>query len=138
MAQLIKTKSDPVAVFRNFLRKIRLFGYKVHIIRIDNYFAFLGADFQVVCQEFDIVIQTSVPYMHHQLGRMEREWRTLSDIAVTMLDDSTLDKQFWGSAFLTAKKKERKKSLTRGHVKDIGSTVGMQSYNIGTSPRHRF
>jgi hypothetical protein len=24
--------------------------------------------------------------------------------------------------------KERKKSLTRGHVKDIGSTVGMPSY----------
>ena len=26
------------------------------------------------------------------------------------------------------RKKERKKSLIRGHVKDIGSTVGIQSY----------
>ena len=27
-----------------------------------------------------------------------------------------------------AKKEERKKSLTRGHVEDIGSTAGIQSY----------
>ena len=26
------------------------------------------------------------------------------------------------------RKKERKKSLTRGHLKDIGSTVGIHSY----------
>ncbi len=32
-----------------------------------------------------------------------------------------------GVKFVT-RKKERKKSLTRGHVKDIGSAVGMQSY----------
>jgi hypothetical protein len=27
-----------------------------------------------------------------------------------------------------SERKERKKSLTRGHLKDIGFTVGMQSY----------
>jgi hypothetical protein len=32
------------------------------------------------------------------------------------------------SAYPFQKKKERKKSLSRGHVKDIGSTVGIQSY----------
>ena len=31
-------------------------------------------------------------------------------------------------SILFSTKKERKKSLTRGHVKDIGSAVGMQSY----------
>ena len=31
----------------------------------------------------------------------------------------------------TSKRKERKKSLTRGHVEDIGSTAGIQSYNEG-------
>ena len=69
MEELIKTKSvDPFVVFRSFLRKIRLFGYKVHIIRIDNDSVFLGADFQVVCQEFDIVVRRSLPYIHYQLG----------------------------------------------------------------------
>ena len=56
LAELIKTKSDSVTVFRSFLCKIRLFGNKVHIIRIDNVFVFMGADFQVVRQEFDIVV----------------------------------------------------------------------------------
>ncbi len=30
---------------------------------------------------------------------------------------------------LVEEKKERKKSLTRGHVKDIGPTMGIQSYS---------
>jgi len=98
-AKLIKTKSDLVAVFRSFLCKIRLFGYKVHVIGIDNDSVFLGGDFQVDCQEFDIVVQRSVPYKHHQLGRMERQRRTLSDTIVAMLDDFMLGKQFRGNAF---------------------------------------
>jgi hypothetical protein len=102
MAELIKTKSDSVTVFRSFLRKIRLFDYRVHVIRINNDSIFLGADFQAVCQEFDIVAQRSVPYRHHQLGRMEREWRTLSDTTMSMLDDSMLGKTLWENAFLTA------------------------------------
>ncbi len=32
------------------------------------------------------------------------------------------------SIYYWDKEKERKKSLTRGHLKDIGSTVGIQSY----------
>jgi len=45
MAQLIKSKIDLLNVFRIFLRKIGLFGYRVHIIRIGNDSIFLGADF---------------------------------------------------------------------------------------------
>ena len=70
MAELIKTKSESVTLFRSFLRKIRLLGYKVYVIRIDNDFVFQGADFKDVCQEFDIFVQRSVPFRHHQLGRM--------------------------------------------------------------------
>jgi len=36
---------------------------------------------------------------------------------------------------LATAKKERKKSLTRGHVKDIGSTVVMQYYKGGRQSR---
>jgi len=45
MAELIKTKSYSVIVFRSLRCKIRIFGYGVHIIRIDNDSVFLGADF---------------------------------------------------------------------------------------------
>ncbi len=72
MAEFIKPKSDSVTVFGSFLRKIRLFGYRVHVIRIDNDSVIMGSDFQSMCHEFDIVVQRSVPYRHPQLGRMER------------------------------------------------------------------
>ena len=72
------------------------------MLRIDNDFVFLGFDFQSVCQEFNIVIQRSSPYRHHQLGRMERQWRTLSDTTIALMDDSQLDTHFWGHAFLKA------------------------------------
>ena len=62
----------------------------------------MEADFQAACRELDIVVQRSIPYKNHQLGRMEREWRTLSDTTTAMLDDSMLGNQFWGNAFLTA------------------------------------
>jgi hypothetical protein len=45
MAESIKTKSESVIVFRSFLRKIRLFGYWLHIIKIDNDSVFLGSRF---------------------------------------------------------------------------------------------
>ncbi len=102
MAELLKCKSDSVKVFRSFLNKIQLLGYKVRVLRIDNDSEFLGFDFQSVCQEFNIVIQRSAPYRHHQLGRMERQWSTMSDTTIASMDDSQLDKRVWGHAFLTS------------------------------------
>ncbi len=102
MTELLKSKSDSVKVFRSFLNKIQLLGYKVRVIRIDNDSVFLAYDFQSVCQEFNIVLRRSTPYRHHQLGRMERQWRTLSDTTIALMDDSQLDKRSWGHAFRTA------------------------------------
>jgi hypothetical protein len=59
----------------------------------------LGADLQVVCREFDIVVQRSVPYRHHHLGRMKRQWRALFDTTLAMLDDSMLDTSSWEKHF---------------------------------------
>jgi hypothetical protein len=39
-----------------------------------------------------------------------------------------VDLAYKGLGDIEERKKERKKSLTRGHVKDIGSTVGIQFY----------
>jgi len=56
MAELLKCKSDLVEVFRSFLNKIQLLGYKVRVLRINNDSVFLDSDFQSVCQDFDIVV----------------------------------------------------------------------------------
>jgi hypothetical protein len=46
----------------------------------------------------------------------------LSPITTSSYDPPNINKSIW------VIEKERKKSLTRGHVEDIGSTVGIQSY----------
>jgi len=85
---------------RNILLMIQLLGYRVHIVRIDNNSVILGKNFQAVCTDFKIVVQRSVSYRYHQLGRMERQYTKIYDIVVAILDDSMLDSKFWGNAFL--------------------------------------
>ncbi len=58
------------------------------------------------------------------LNEMEDKWETftlkeLLEMGLNCVHEAT------HSLYI---RKERKKSLTRGHVEDIGSTVGIQSY----------
>ena len=62
---------------------------------------FLGAEFRAVCDDFGVDIQRTAPYLHHQLARIERHWRTISDAVTALLADADLAKGFWGYAFLT-------------------------------------
>ena len=74
----------------------------MHTLRIDNDSPFLSESFQSICTDRDISVQRTAPYAHHQLGRMERQWRTLSEAVKAMLLEAGLDKRFWGHAFLAA------------------------------------
>ena len=55
----------------------------------------------VLCVDFAIDVQRTAPHRHHQLARIERHWRTISDSITALLDDAGLAKSFWGYAFLT-------------------------------------
>ena len=83
------------------LLQIRTLGYTVHVVRIDNDSVFLGSSFRAVCDDFAIDVQRTAPHRHHQLARIERHWRTISDSITALLDDAGLAKSFWGYAFLT-------------------------------------
>ena len=102
LVDLVKQKSEAPQVLTAFLRRIRSLGHKVKILRIDNDSVFLSEAFQNICDANDIEVQRTAPYAHHQLGRQERQWRTLAEAAKAMLLDAGLDKRFWGLAFLTA------------------------------------
>ena len=101
LAELMKSKSDAPTVWRRMVLKIQSWGHTVTVLRIDNDSVFLGEDFMSVCDEFHISVQRSVPHRHHQLARIERHWRTISDAVTAMLSDSGLPKRFWGYAFIT-------------------------------------
>ena len=102
LAELVQQKSDAPKVLTDFLRHIRSLGHSLHTLRIDNDTVLLSERFQSICDAHNISIQRTAPYAHHQLGRQERQWRTLSEAVKAMLLEAGLDKRFWGHAFLTA------------------------------------
>ena len=46
-------------------------------------------------------MERTIPYAHWQLARIERQWRTLSKGAKTLLVTADLPEKFWGHALLT-------------------------------------
>ena len=101
MAELLRTKDEAPGAWKRMLLRIRTLGFTVHVLRIDNDSVFLGAEFRAVCDDFGVDIQRTAPYRHHQLARIERHWRTISDAVTALLADADLAKGFWGYAFLT-------------------------------------
>ena len=101
MAELLRTKDEAPGAWKRMLLRIRTLGFSVHVLRIDNDSVLLGAEFRAVCDDFGVDIQRSAPYRHHQLARIERHWRTISDAVTALLADADLAKGFWGYAFLT-------------------------------------
>ncbi len=83
------------------ISSVKSLGYTVSRLRIDNDFVFLSKEFTAVCEAENIVVERTVPYAHWQLGRIERQWRTLADGAKTLLLLADLPNRFWGHAFLT-------------------------------------
>jgi len=76
-------------------------GHSVHRIRIDNDTVLMSAEFTSICHSEEIAVERTVPSSHWQLGRIERQWRTLAEGAKTLLMHAGLPHRFWGHAFLT-------------------------------------
>ena len=101
LAELLRTKDEAASAWRRMLLQIRTLGYSVMVVRVDNDSVLLSASFRDVCNEFNVDIQRTAPYRHHQLARIERHWRTVADAVTALLTDAALAKSFWGYAFLT-------------------------------------
>ena len=53
-------------------------GHSIFRLRIDNDYVFLCFEFTALCELEGISVERTVPYAHWQLGRIERQWRTLT------------------------------------------------------------
>ena len=82
------------------IASVHSLGHTVSRLRIDNDSVFLSKDFTKVCEAESIAVERTVPYAHWQLGRIERQWRTLADGAKILLLLADLPNRFWGHAFL--------------------------------------
>ena len=54
-----------------------------------------------ICQNEQIVVERTLPYVHWHLARIERQWRTLSEGAKTLLVTPNLPEKFWEYAVMT-------------------------------------
>lgn len=77
-------------------------GRHVKTLRTDNGLEFVNEEMQQIAFEEGIRHERTVAYTPEQNGKAERENRTLTESARTMLQSKNLDKRFWAEAVNTA------------------------------------
>ena len=100
----LKQKSDAVKALKKFICDVAPYGKIKHLCRIrsDNGGEFISHDFEDVLIENQIRHEFSKPYSPHQNGTAERNWRTLFEMARSMLIDSNLPRFLWAYAIMAA------------------------------------
>jgi hypothetical protein len=96
----MKHKSDAPIIRKSMIATVKSTGQFFRRIRIDNDTVLLSTEFTAIYHSEGIAVERTVPYSHWQLGRIERQWRTLTEGAKTLLLHAGLPDRFWGHAFL--------------------------------------
>ena len=112
----IKEKSDATRATEKFLADISPYGKikslcfhedlfptgNIQRLRSDNGGEFTSHEFQSLMLKNQIKHEKSAPYSPHQNGTAERSWRTLFDMARSLILDSGLPKYLWTYAVMNA------------------------------------
>ncbi|MBW0475372.1 hypothetical protein O181_015087 [Austropuccinia psidii MF-1] len=99
----LKAKSEAANFMIGWIEKFNnLTKYTVKCLRSDN-----GGEFSSQClkkylDSKGIVHERTIPYKHHQAGKIERTNRTIAEAAQSMLVDSSLSIELWPYAFRQA------------------------------------
>ena len=80
-----EAQDDAPSIWKMLIASVKSLGHTVRRIRIDNDTVFLSKEFTTLCVSKVITVERTVPYAHSQLGKKERQWRTLADGAKTLL-----------------------------------------------------
>ena len=101
MVYFLKQKSDTLEATEKFFADVAPYG-KVKRIRSDNGGEFMNKEFKSLLRTKGIKHETSCPYSPHQNGSVERQFRTLFEMARCLLLEAQLPKEFWTYAVMTA------------------------------------
>lgn len=77
-------------------------GHRVKRLRTDNAKEFKSTEFKQVIHKYNIIQECSTEYCLEQNGRLERQNRTIVEMARTMLAAADLPLNLWGEASNTA------------------------------------
>ena len=90
----LRQKCDAIEATGKFLADCAPIG-KVKRLRTDNGTEFTNDNFRSLMLTHGIKHEKSAPYSPHQNGTVERNWRSLFDMARCLLIESQLPKQMW-------------------------------------------
>ena len=92
--------SDATSTWKSMISNAKSLGHNISRVHNDNDTVFFCKESTMLCESERIAVEKIVPYSHSQLGRIERQWRTLADGAKTLLLVAKLPETFWGHALL--------------------------------------
>ena len=90
----LRQKSDTVQATEKLLTDCAPIG-KIERLRTENGTEFINAEFRSLMLKHSIKHEKSAPYSPHQNGTVERNWRTLFNMARCLLIESQLPKEMW-------------------------------------------
>ena len=97
----MKGKGDAAAAFRRFCADVRQYG-EVRRIRTDNGGEYTAAAFRKVEEENMVAHEWAAPRTPQQVGKAERSWLTLKDMARAAVMHAELPLAAWERAVATA------------------------------------
>ncbi|MBW0540467.1 hypothetical protein O181_080182 [Austropuccinia psidii MF-1] len=96
----LRQKSEAAQTIIEWINKFNnLTDFKVKRIRTDNGGEFTSKMFVEALKARGIIHEKTMPYEHHQAGKIERTNRTIAEAARSMLIDSGLQVEMWPYAF---------------------------------------
>lgn len=98
----LKSKADITDAVQDIITKVSAAGHKVKKLRSDNAKEFKSKDFRQIMRKYRIAQEFSTAYCPEQNGRIERQNRTIVEMARTMLAAAELPLSLWGKASNTA------------------------------------
>lgn len=96
---LLRDKSQAKDCIKSYVRMVEnKFGRKPRIIRSDRGGEFVNKELKQFYSDEGIEMQLTAGYSPEQNGVAERRNRYLQEMAMCMLLDAGLEKQYWGEA----------------------------------------
>lgn len=103
MVYFLKQKSEVSTKFKEFEQLVkRQTGNLIKILRSDNGKEYVNKDMTDYLQKNGIVHELSAPYAHEQNGKSEREIRTITESARSMIHAKNVPIELWAEAVSTA------------------------------------
>lgn len=98
----IKTKSEIIERMKDIISEAKAAGHMIRRVRSDNAKEFTSKEMKALLRKHSIVHEFSTPYCAAQNGRVERQNRTIVEMARSMLTGANLPLALWAEICRTA------------------------------------